>query len=236
MRDIFAKEDTYYVNIDPTLGKNHFPGVGQKFTWFALRKGQYATTKFDFGNTQISVDISNMPMLAKETDVTNISIISKITKNISKWNFTRYIMSESWDAVLFEHTDDHTYPRINGNSNHLEKVVFTKTKCKYQSNKKVVLPYNGSEYKFVVETGIMGCTNAYTMLLEDTDLIESASIYFESPLIKWLGKNKFTQYNEGALINSISKMDLSKKITLTDIYKFYKLTKEEINYVEANAK
>ena len=236
MRDIFAKEDTYYVNIDPNIGRNHFPGVGQKFTWFALRKGQYTTTKFDFGSTQINVDISDMPMLAKETDATNISIISKITKKIPKWGFTRYIMSESWDDVLFESNKTHKHPRINGNSNHLDKIVFTKTSCKYQAVRKVVLPYNGSDYKFVIETGGTGCTNAYVMLLEDTDLIESAKVYFESPVIRWLGKNKFTQYNEGALINSISKMDLSKKITLSDIYQFYKLTKEEIDYVEANTK
>ena len=235
MRNIFAKENTYYVNIDPNLGKNHFPGVGQKFTWFALQKGQYNSTEFDLGDTKIDVDISDMPMLAKETDAINIGIISKISKKTPKWDFTRYIMSESWDDIKFEATSKFKFARVNGNSNHLDKVVYSKTACKYQSNKKVILPYNGSEYKFVVDAGTSGCSNAYVMLLEDTDLVESAEVYFNSPLIKWLGKNKFTQYNEGALINSISKIDLTNQLSLEDIYKFYKLTKKEITYIESNA-
>jgi hypothetical protein len=31
-------------------------------------------------------------------------------------------------------------------------------------------------------------------------------------------------------------MDLTKKITESDVYKFYELTKEEIEYVESNVK
>ena len=234
MRDIFAKEDTFYINIDPNLGKNHFPGVGQKFTWFALRKGQYNTTTFDLGDTSIDVDIANMPMLAKETDAINLEIISKISKKVPKWAFTRYIMSESWDDVKFDPDTKHKFPRINGNSNHLDKIVYSKTGCKHQSKNKVVLPYNGSEYKFVVDAGLNGCSNAYVMVLDSNELVESADVYFNSPLIKWIGKNKFTQYNEGALINSISKMDLTTKISLEDVYKFYGLTKKEIKYIESN--
>jgi hypothetical protein len=234
MRDIFAKENTFYINVDPDLGKKHFSGIGQKFTWFALQKGTYTSTNFDLGSTQMVVDISKMPMLAKDTDTVNIGILAKISKTSTKWNFTRYIMTDSWDDVKFEENKKHKFPKINGNSNHLDKVVFSKTACKYQADKKVVLPYNGSEYKFVVDSGKMGCTNAYVMLLDKKDRISSAKVYFNSPLIKWLGKNKFTQYNEGALINAISKMDLTKKITDSDVYNFYGLTKEEIEYVEAN--
>lgn len=236
MRDIFAKENTFYINIDSDLGKKHFSGIGQKFTWFALQKGTYTSTEFDLGSTQIVVDISKMPMLARDTDTVNIEILSKISNKSTIWNFTRYIMSESWDDVKFEKDKKYKFPKVNGNSNHLDKVVFSKTACKYQTDKKVVLPYNGSDYKFVVDSGKMGCTNAYVMLLEKKDRISSAKVYFNSPLIKWLGKNKFTQYNEGALINAISKMDLTKKITESDVYEFYGLTKEEIEYVESNGK
>jgi hypothetical protein len=235
MRDIFAKENTSYINIDPDLGKKHFPGIGQKFTWFVLEKGQYSSTKIDFGNSNIDVDLSKMSMLAKDTDSVNVGILSKLSANSNKWDFTRYIMKESWDDVTFDPLPDHL-PRINGNSNHLDKIVYSKNKCKYHDNKKVVLPYNGSDYKFVVDNGSMGCTNAYVMSLSDLDLIDSAITYFTHPLLQWLGKNKFTQYNEGALINSVSKIDLTQVVTKDSIYQSYKLTPEEIDYVEANVK
>lgn len=235
MRDIFAKENTSYINIDPDLGKTYFPGIGQKFTWFVLEKGQYISTKIDFGNSIIDVDLSSMSMLAKDTDSINIGILSKLCANPVKWEFTRYIMKESWNEVIFDPLPNHL-PRINGNSNHLDKIVYSTNKCKYHDNKKVVLPYNGSDYKFVVDTGSMGCTNAYVMILSDLDLIDSAITYFTHPLLQWLGKNKFTQYNEGALINSVSKIDLTKVVTSADVYQLYNLTPEEIEYVEASVK
>lgn len=235
MRDIFAKENTSYINIDPDLGKKHFPGIGQKFTWFVLEKGQYSSTKIDFGNSNIDVDLSKMSMLAKDTDSVNVGILSKLSANSNKWDFTRYIMKESWDDVTFDPLPDHL-PRINGNSNHLDKIVYSKNKCKYHDNKKVVLPYNGSDYKFVIDDGSMGCTNVYVMSLSDLDLIDSAITYFTHPLLQWLGKNKFTQYNEGALINSVSKIDLTQVVTKDSIYQLYKLTPEEIDYIEANVK
>jgi hypothetical protein len=235
MRGIFAKENTSYINIDPDLGKKHFPGIGQKFTWFVLEKGQYVSTKIDFGNSVIDVDLSSMAMLAKDTDSINVSILSKLSANPDKWGFTRYIMKESWDEVTFDPLPDHL-PRINGNSNHLDKIVYSKNKCKYHDNKKVVLPYNGSDYKFVIDDGTMGCTNVYVMTLSESDLIDSATTYFTHPLLQWLGKNKFTQYNEGALINSVSKIDLTKAVTKDSIYQLYKLTPEEIDYIEANVK
>jgi len=235
MRDIFAKENTTYINIDPDLGKKHFPGIGQKFTWFVLEKGQYSSTKIDFGSSVIDVDLSKMSMLAKDTDSVNIGILSKLSANPDKWNFTRYIMKESWNEVSFDPLPN-SFPRINGNSNHLDKVVYSNNKCKYHDNKKVVLPYNGSDYKFVVDNGSVGCTNAYVMILSDQDLIDSAITYFTHPILQWLGKNKFTQYNEGALINSISKIDLTQVVTKDSIYQLYKLTPEEINYIEDNVK
>jgi hypothetical protein len=235
MRDIFAKENTSYINIDPDLGKKYFPGIGQKFTWFLLKKGQYSSTKIDFGNSIIDVDLSKMPMLAKETDSVNLGILSKLSANADKWEFTRCIMKESWDDVSFDPLPDYL-PRINGNSNHLDKVAYLKNKCKYHDYKKVVLPYNGSDYKFVVDDGSMGCTNAYVMTLSESDLIESAVTYFTHPLLHWVGKNKFTQYNEGALINSVSKIDLTKKVTKESIYQLYNLTQKEIDYVEVSVK
>lgn len=235
MRDIFAKENTSYINIDPDLGKKHFPGIGQKFTWFVLEKGQYSNTKIDFGNSNIDVDLSKMSMLAKDTDSINVGILSKLSISPDKWNFTRHIMKESWDDVTFDQLPGYL-PRINGNSNHLEKIVYSKNKCKYHDANKVVLPYNGSDYKFIIDAGTMGCTNSYVMCLSDLDLIDSAIIYFNHPILQWLGKNKFTQYNEGALINSVSKIDLTQKVTKDSIYQLYKLTQEEIDYIEANVK
>ena len=104
--------------------------------------------------------------------------------------------------------------------------------CEHHQKKKVVLPYNGTHYAFVVDNGSQGVTNCYLMILNKKDLVSSARTYFGSDLIKWLGKNKFTQYNEGALIETVGVMDLTVKITQNDIYTYYGLTAEEIAHIE----
>jgi hypothetical protein len=233
MRDIFAKEDTFYINVDPELGRKYFNGIGQKFTWFCLKKGTYTSTYVDFGDTGIDIDIRGMPMLAKDTDSINTSIIKKLSAKKDKWDFVRTIMPEKWTDVKFDSSADLPYAKINGNTNRLDKTVYSAKPCKYQDKKKVVLPYNGTKFLFVVDQGEQGVSNAYTLLLKDTDLVESADIYFNSSLIRWLGKNKFTQYNEGSLINSVSKIDLNVPITEQDIYRFYGLTDEEIAYINS---
>ncbi len=233
MRDIFAKEDTFYINVDPDLGRKYFNGIGQKFTWFCLRKGSYTKTFIDFGDSGLDIDIQGMPMLAKDTDSINTSIIKKISAKKDKWDFVRTIMPEKWTDIKFDPSPDLPHAKINGNTNRLDKTVYSSKLCKYQNKKKVVLPYNGTKFLFVIDNGVQGVSNAYTLLLKDNDLIDSASVYFNSSLIRWLGKNKFTQYNEGSLINSVSKIDLSKPITEQDIYKFYGLTAEEVAYINS---
>jgi hypothetical protein len=233
LRDIFAKEDTSYISVDPKLGKKHFSGIGQTFTWFILGKGRYSgNTIMDLGDQRINLNLSKIKMLPKIIGADGISILQKLTSSNDTWNFTRYIMPESWDDISFDSNSSRPFARINGNSNHLNKVCYSANPCKLQTQKKVVLPYNGSHYLFVVDNGIQGCTNAYYMLLDDSQSLKGANIYFNSKLIKWVGTNKFTQYNEGALINSIGIIELTDNLTELDIYKHYNLTQKEIDYIE----
>jgi len=235
LRDIFAKENTSHICIDPNLGNRYFRGIGQMFSYFVMFKQKYSqTTTLDLGHTSIQVDLQKVTMLPKFVSEHGISIMQKITDGKEKWNFKRYIMPESWDDISFEKTKDKSYARINGNSNRLDKTCYSVNPCKLQNNKKVILPYNGSKFKFVVDDGKQGCTNAYIIMLDENDSIEAAEVYFGSKLIQWLGTNKFTQYNEGSLINSLTKIPLSGKLDEMQIYKFYNLTDEEISFIESH--
>ena len=237
LRDIFAKQDTQYINLDPSLGKRYFTGIGQTFSWFLMKAGAYKTTTIDFGGSTIDLDISDLSMLPKVINEKSLSILKKITtKSSNKWAFKRHCMKESWSDIKFDFSKNHCHAKINGSSNHLDRIAHSSNPCQHQSTRKVVLPYRGSTFTFVVDNGKMGMTDSYFIPLSNTDKINSAKTYFGSSLIKWLGTNKYTQFNEGSLINTVSVMDLSVPITETDIYDYYSLTQEEIDYVEANTK
>lgn len=238
-RDILTHQNTIYLNIDPNLGKQYFPKIGQIFTWFLTQNMKYGgETVIDIGNqSSMKVDISGMKLMPKRVTRESLSIVKKLTSFDRTWNFKRIIMKpKEWEDVLFEKTKSHPFGRINGNSNHLEKVVYTRIQCLHQNERKVFIPYNGSRYKLIVDNGEMGLTNGYYIVLEKDQRIDVAKTYFGSIIFQWLGSNKYTQYNEAAVINSVGAMPLSKSLTEKDIIDFYGITNNEMSYIEGTMK
>ena len=232
LRDVFANQNTTLINVNPHLGPTYFPGVGQRFSYYVTQNCSPAgVTKIQTGTQDLDVNLQTLPMLPLQLNALSMSILAKISNSPTKWDFLRVNKCDYSQVVFDNATKTHKYSRLNGNTNHLDKIVFSKDPCEYQNVRKVVLPYNGTQYKFVVDNGKVGVTNCYLMVLGKKDLITSAKTYFESPLMSWLGKNKFTQYNEAALIECVGTMDLTKKICLQDIWNHYNLSQEEIDYL-----
>jgi hypothetical protein len=232
LRDVFAKMNTTSISIDTKMGAQYFPGVGQRFSYYVVQNAAHkGMTTIDTGAGKVVTDLRDLPMLPREPSDITLGILTKLCKGKEKWDFLRVNRCDYSDVVLDKPTSTHKHLRLNGNTNHLDTQVYSKTPCEYQNTRKVVLPYNGTQYKFVVDNGNFGVTNCYLMTLAKNDLIASAKLYFESPLVSWLGKNKFTQYNEAALIECVHKMDLSEKITINDVWQHYGLTQSEIDYI-----
>ena len=234
-KDIFIKQNLQYINIDPSLGNVFFPGIGQTFTWFVMEKGEYqGVTKIDLGNNNIyDMNISGMKMLPSRISKESLSIVRKMTKFNNTWDFKRTIMgSREWKATSSRKTKAFPYARINGNSNRLDQTVYTHEVCPLQDKQKVFIPRVGSKYRLVVDSGQMGVTDGYYILLDGKQLVEPARTYFESKLIRWLGSNKYTQYNEGALMNCVGSMSLEAGMKEEDVFDFYRITRKEIAYVD----
>ena len=234
-KDIFIKQNLQYINIDPSLGNVFFPGIGQTFTWFVMEKGEYSgLTKIDLGdNDTYKINISGMKMLPSRISKESLSIVKKMTKFDNTWDFKRIIMgSKEWKAASPKKTNIFPYARINGNSNRLDQTVYTKKVCPLQGKKKVFIPREGSKYRLVVDGGQMGVTDGYYILLDARQLVGSARTYFESKLVRWIGLNKYTQYNEGALMNCVGAMPLEGGMTEEDIFDFYRISRKEVSYVD----
>lgn len=233
-KDIFMKQNVTYLNIDPGLGTRHFPSIGQTFTWFVMQKEDYkGSTEIDLGSKLLDIDITGMKMLPRRVTRESLSIVKKITSFDETWNFKfkkSIPTSVDWKDTSFCEKRSHPFARINGNSNHLSQDIYTREKCPLHDSKKVFLPREGSKFRFVVDNGKKGITNGYYIYLDGFST--SAKTYFNSRLIRWLGTNKYTQYNEGALVNCVGTMPLSSRLTEKDIFDYYKISKGEIRYVE----
>lgn len=236
LHDILAKQETSYLNLDPNLGKKYFSGVGQTFTWFITRNAEHkGETEIDIGDRTLWADISGMKMMPREITKESLSIVKKMT-SFSKeetWRFKHIIMkSWEWDDAVFEKSKSHSFERINGNSNRLDYPVFTRNECAFHSKRKVFLPRTGSKSIFVIDSGMRGVTDGYIFLLDDGQCAKSAETYFNSRLIQWIGSNKYTQYNEGAIMNSVGMMPLDNGLKESDIAAYYGITADEMKWID----
>lgn len=233
--DVLSHMDVIELNMDPGMGKRHFPGIGHVFTWFMVRNapaGDHA--EICLGDHSVMADLRGMKMLPKTIDPISMSIVRKLTSKGDAWNFKfrRSIMNaEEWEDAEFEESATHPHPRINGNSNHLDRIVWTREPCEMRELRKICIPKEGTNYEFVVDDGELGVSDGYVAILDDNACIEAAKAYFGSRLIRWHCMNKFTQYNEAALINCVGAMPLEKGLAEEDVFRYYNLTDEEMEYV-----
>ncbi|CAB4123190.1 Restriction modification methylase Eco57I [uncultured Caudovirales phage] len=100
---------------------------------------------------------------------------------------------------------------------------------------KVAISLSGySQFKYGKDFGVSQAA-AY-MCVDETQLDNARSV-FESRLFSWaLNANKWSGWNSLDVIKSLPLMDLSKLWTDSDIYKHFKLTPEEIEYIESISK
>lgn len=231
LRDIFVANNLKYVNISSSIKDDYFKGIGSSFSWYIVQKNKdYHGTEFDSDEGNYTIDISGIQFFPLSASKLEISIISKVTgKTGEKYNFVR--KPHNFDGLSKE---GGRYEFINGNSNRLGEPYYSDIFCKTIPLKKVVIPYNGTQFTFVIDDGRKGITNCYWYELTGNETIAGAQSFFGSKLVRFVTNQKRTQYNEGAYINSVPKVDLSRVWSDQDLYEYFGLEDCEIAHIEKN--
>ena len=234
LRDVLAVQDTPFISLDPDIGRRAFPGVGQTFTWFVTRALPRGSTAIDFGGSRpsLEVELAGLPMLPRDATEEAISVIRKLAAPGERWGFRTVIMdADEWSDASDEKSETHPFPRLNGNSDHLDRIVWTRAPCPHSGSRKAFIPRRGSEFRVVADGGSLGVTVGNVMHLAPDDDLGSAAVYFGSGIIRWLGSHKFTQFNEGAVLNSVKRMPLRPGLRECDVADHYGITYREMRAV-----
>jgi hypothetical protein len=162
--------------------------------------------------------------------------VKKVTNHENKTVYFKfYGKTDNLDLV---DTKDktHEYKYSNTSSNHNTK--WGNIPGQGYEKKKVIYAYMGSGQKF--EYDINGTTslmyNGRAYEFENDATVEGLKSYFESKLVKFLNKDKWSQYNEPKILNLLPVVDFTKEWSDEDLYRHFNLTQEEIDYVEASVK
>lgn len=213
--------------------KKYFPGIGSGFSALVLQKTKTKNkTKFVTPGSEFEFDISGLKFIPKNINKITLEIIKKIT-NHNKDSVYFKFYGKTTGLKLVDHKDKkHKFEYSNTSSNHNTK--WGNVAGQGYGKKKVIYAYMGSKQKFEYDLdgtkSLMYNGRAYE--LEHDATVEGLTSYFESKLVKFLNKDKWSQYNEPKILNLLPVVDFTKKWNDKEIYKYFKLTKEEIEHIE----
>jgi hypothetical protein len=230
--DIFKSNNLITANVDSSaLQKNYFAGVGSTFSYFVFQKAQYSgSTNFITPTGSVNVDVTTIESLPKITSSLSLSIAKKMKGT----PFTFYDQNHglngkesSTPSQTHKHLIYHThkgggtywYGDKNSPHNTSPKAIITLS-GKYEAVYDNVNGFSNMCMAVVCKTVAEGKNT--------TDVLNSKLYRF------WVEMQKFSGFNPRKLILTLPAVDTSKSWTDQDLYKHFKLTKAEIEYVEAN--
>jgi hypothetical protein len=148
-----------------------------------------------------------------------------IPKNISKESLSIHnkVLSNG-DKFIFER-----YRKKDGGMLDNRHPDFYKTKVKFSRGL--------AKFKVDGDDGNSGYdVFTYAYILEENETLESALSVLNSKLYNFILNQKWNQYFTKYIPNEITKIKLNKIYTNNELYKYFKLTQEEINFIESQKK
>ena len=234
---IFSEHQT---NVVWTKISNHFPGVGSSFYAWTVTKDT-KLSKTNFINENVFVEVTDKPF---PKNFFSISIIEKLS------SFDKF---ECLSSPEYLHTsvadgkdDDYLHSQPNPN---LPYIIRRTSGDNYQmygsvlptdyEASKVVLTFSGNpHYKFHDKRNPIGTIKYQSgyILVKNKAEGENLIHLYNSKLYKFVQNQQATGGFRGKKIYELPRVSLNKKWSDHDLYSHFKLTPEEIDYIEAMIK
>jgi sulfur carrier protein ThiS len=236
LTDYFQKNNLKYVNIGDI--RRYFRYSNSTFTWWVMQKANYSGfTKIETNGEIINIDIRSLESLPYILDVRAIDIFTKAQQGKDKWQF-RSVETFKWEEKSNTSTKDFKYPFLSYKTNETLRrtelgttLVYCKEKHPLSDSPKIVVPYVGPTTPYV-DSGKYGMIHSQVYVLTDGETIDGAKSVMASKMYKFLYSEKMSLHNESGVMNVFVKPDLSRVWTDQELYKFYNLTQDEIDFIE----
>jgi site-specific DNA-methyltransferase (adenine-specific) len=237
--DIFKKYNLKYLNVSKDI-KKYF-SVASSFSVFLMKKSKnYNGTELITDEGKMIIDIKDIDMMPRDFNSLAILINNKtlFNKNIPKLQIKSVGIFYKPEDRSNVKTATHKYKAyvIGGNLDKAHYAYYEKPD-NYRFNK-IIIPKGGADkFRPYVDFDKLGIANNQNWIvkLDKNDNKESVISYMNSKLIKFLiQNNRYSGFVTTIVAKNIPKVDFTKNWTDKDIYKYFNLTSEEINYIESH--
>jgi hypothetical protein len=231
LKDIFAKNNTYYINLTKALN-NYFAGVGSTFSYFALSKGAYnGTTLIQLDDSTINVDLTKVDSLPRVNNQLAYSINDKYMSKINGEVIKGQLQSAS--IIQYQETKDTTFswpayhtPAKGG------RIWYTNNKHPDFDSNKIIISLSGV-YQPLKDQGTQGFTDmCLAYIIKPSETLDSAYSVINSKMFHFVMEcNKWSGFNNKQMIRNFALPKLDKVYTDDEIFDYFDLTVEEKDFI-----
>lgn len=228
--EYFQKFKTLALNVNECA--RHF-NVGSTFSYFVVEKTQASNfvTEVTTAESSYTIDLRDIHYLPKTMNPLSISINKKVLDRPSKFGIVGNNLPETRIEMQEDMKGAFKVPMYHTSSKG-GKYWYAKAPISTASQAKVIISLSGN-YVPVYDSGGMSFTGmCVAYYLKDTDVMDSVKSFLDSKLVRFiLAENKYTGW-VSPVISDLPDIDKTVIWTDQDLYKHFKLTKEEIKHIE----
>lgn len=245
LKDIFGVKQLVVASFD-NITKKYFPKVGIDIGWWILKNEDiHSPTKMILQDCVQQIDLKGVEVMSPVADSRAISILEKFISDshakeeVIYFNYKNPDLDIESSTPTATHTVKHWVHGCSQKSNDTYTYLEERFNDKLQFNK--ILFVIGSRYwQPHIDMQSMGVVaQGFAVPIKSSWTKAGILSVYESKLWKLINFNFQLQQNgfmKNAIVRKTPAMDMSKVWTDDEIYKHFKLTQNEIDYIEENVK
>lgn len=227
----FQRYKTHVLNVNECA--KHF-NVGSTFSYFVLEKTESNNfnTRVITEEDDFTINLNTISYLPKSMNPLSIGINKKVLEQTEKFGIvgnnlpeTRIEMKKEKDSKF--NVPCYNTPAKGGTYWYSQQPIDTANKAK------VIISISGNYVPIYDQGGKSFTGMCLAYYLKNNDNMDSIRSFLESKLIKFvLSENKYTGW-VSPVVSELPNIDKTKLWTDQDLYNYFSLTQEEVNYIES---
>lgn len=213
----------------------YFSGVGSSFCYYVLSKGHGPTKIVLSDNSIVDYQLQLKEPLPKELTDTSMSIHKKIASATKQQFSANYKMHsqvlKKKNIIADQKSNDFCYTTYYSHN----LIRYSSEKHELFDKIKIMIPIVGTLKNAWADSDCNFTEDVRFLIMENNSQAANALDVFKSKLFSYLGAQYRSGRNLGLALQFLPSIDFSRSWTDAELYKYFNLTQEEIDYIEANS-
>jgi hypothetical protein len=245
LKDVFCKYQLIFANVHDVT-KNYFPKIGIQISYWIMQKSKITKNSIlELEDGSVEIDLRTADILSPEPNSLSMSIVNKVLHKVDNETFeVQYFQHHTKPGTYHEEevqSKEYNYAHwimgsdVTGDLS-VKYINFDKSpKIRY---KKIVMPVQSRYWQPYLDLDSVGAlAQGYAIQVNDNVTKEGFKSVFYSKIFCYI--NKTLQIDKTGcmktnIVRKLPKLDMSKVWTDAELYTYFNLTQEEIDYIDKN--